>query len=445
MPPRTSQRPRLWVVVGLLCVLILINVHFFDANGFLERGASAWRVAAQVVAHLGLIVAWWQLKGCSRPLMVSALWALPMLFALPMHSRDAYSYAAQGWLMSRGLNPYEVTSGEANSVGLLVGRHWHDTTSVYPSLSLEIFGLVDRITGSELIPTVIGLRLTNVLAMVLLAWALARIARHLGVPREFAWWVGIANPVVLVQWVGGVHNDAIMVALIAFALSIALRPGWVPLALAGVGLGCAMGIKQSAALAGLGLVAVAWSVRHREGGWGRLALVALVPGATTVAIFVALGVASGLGVLGWNAPTAGNPVAAPSNAPLSWVASFLRYNEIAADGLVNRSVATFSYVLIAATLVALWVWIGPKANDPGRPWLFLILSLLSFGALGPAMQPWYLTWVIPFFAFARSRWWPPLIVGFALLAGLQDGLPPYVSMGVVAPVVLAIWVWNPRS
>ena len=37
-----------------------------------------------------------------------ALWALPLLLAPPMASRDVYSYACQGHLFANGLNPYEA-------------------------------------------------------------------------------------------------------------------------------------------------------------------------------------------------------------------------------------------------------------------------------------------------------------------------------------------------
>lgn len=445
MSDLAHQRPRLWALVGLLCIVTVVAVQYLDANGLMESGASWWRVLIQTSAYLGLLLSWWRLRRYGRPLALSALWALPMLFALPMHSRDAYSYAAQGWLMSRGLNPYEVTSGEAGEFGLLVGRHWHDTTSVYPSLSLEIFGLVDRVSGSELWVTLVATRLLNVAALGVLAFALSRIARRVGVAAPFVWWLGIANPVVLVQWIGGAHNDAIMVAFMSVAIALACQPGWLMLALSGVALGTAMGIKQSAALAGLGLVAVAWERRRQHGGWLRLALVAALPGALSVLTFLAWSASSGLAPFGWNEKSAGNPVAAPSNAPLSWVASFVRFHELALPAVANQTIATFSYGLILVTLLGLWIWIGPKSRNSGKPWLFLILSMLSFGVLGPAMQPWYLTWIIPFFAFARSRWWGPLIVGFTLLAALQDAVPPYVSMALVAPAVLATWVWNPRA
>ncbi len=453
MPVRTTGRPAAWILTGLLAVLLVVAAQFLDAPGLLERRATWWRPMVQLPAHLLLLLAWWQLgPGYRRPLLAASIWSLPLLFVLPLHSRDAYSYAAQGWLMAHGQNPYLVPSGDAGTSGLLVGVHWFETTSVYPSLSLEIFGLVARLFDFHPHWAAVGMRLPNVVAFVVLAWAVAKLAGHYGVSRRLAWWWGVANPILLVQWVGGVHNDALMIALVAVAAVLMVRRDWWSLALGGIALGLGMGIKQSAALAGLGLVAVAWESRLRDGrrGWWRLLGTAVVPGSTTIVTFLVVSLASGLG-FGWTASTAGNPISATSNAPLSWVASFGRYHELAEVETVNATVTTVSLVLMVGAIVALYVWIGPKADDAGRPWLFLILSLLTFGALGPALQPWYLTWIIPFYAFAKLRdewrlaWWL-LLAGFTMLPPLQDLMPPYVAMGVVAvPLLGFVWWWRRRA
>lgn len=446
------SRPWAWILTGLLAVLVIIDAQLLDARGLLEHKATWWRPVVQVPAHLVLLLCWWQVgPRFRRPLVAAAIWAAPMLATLPLHSRDAHSYVAQGWLLNAGLDPYAVSSGEAGQAGLLVGIHWFDSTSVYPGLALKTFQLVEHVFHPSLFGPIIGLRLVNVVAFAILAVAIAKIADHYGMDRRRAWWMGVANPVLLVQWIGGVHNDAVMVALIAVALALALRRGWLMLALSGVALGAAMGIKQSAALAGLGLVAIAWEARLQRGtkGWPALAATAVLPGLTTILSYVLIQRATGLALLGWNAPTAGNPIAASSNAPLSWVASFGRYHELADAGTINRGVSAASVLLIVAAIVALYVWIGPKGATAGRPWLFLCLSLLSFGVIGPAMQPWYLTWIIPFVGFTRLRgWWRNawwlILAGFTMLPPLQDYTAPYIAMGVAAVVLAcgALWVRN---
>jgi alpha-1,6-mannosyltransferase len=56
------------------------------------------------------------------------IWGAPFLLAPPIFSHDAYSYAAQGWLVHNNINPYEagpaVLPGAFRRPGLLgLARH----------------------------------------------------------------------------------------------------------------------------------------------------------------------------------------------------------------------------------------------------------------------------------------------------------------------------------
>nr|WP_255433537.1 polyprenol phosphomannose-dependent alpha 1,6 mannosyltransferase MptB [Tessaracoccus sp. MC1865] len=384
-----------------------------------------------------------------RPLTTAALWSLPLLVSLPLHSRDAYAYAATGWQVARGINPYETAIGDAGQPGLLVGTHWHTTTSVYPSLQLDLFGLISRLTAGDILATPMAMRIQSVLALAILAWVLPRLARRFGVDPGLALWAGLLNPVILVQWIGGAHNDALMVAL-GVAAFLAVTDlgwrGWRGLVVAGLLLGVAMGIKQSAALYGLGVVALAWSLRRpaRSSWWG-LAWVAVVPGAVTVLTFLATSLHWGLG---WRNPTAGQPIGATSNAPLSWVASFFRYHEIFPEGVSDGVINLLSTLLIAVVVVLLWVKWGPKGRATGdRPWLFAVAVLAAFMVCAPALQPWYLTWLLPLYVFCprsplTDRVWLVVVAAFALLPALQDAMAPYVAMVVVG---VPLWWWWRRG
>lgn len=454
-PHGRPVHPWWWITAGLMAVLVLVGAQFADAPGLLERGDSWWRPFVSLPALSVLLVAWWQLgPHWRRPLLTAAVWAAPMVFALPMYSRDAYAYAAQGWLVAGGLDPYATPLGEAGLPGLLVGVHWHKTTAVYPALSLELFGALSRLTGSDLYWTTVAMRIPSLLALAALAWALPRLARRFDIDPGLALWAGLLNPIMLFQWVGGVHNDAVMVALALLAVLAATDlgwRGWRGLVVAGLLLGLAMGIKQSAALFGLGVVAVAWAVRYREwgarpggrsvaAGWWRLAATAAVPGGITVAVFVASSLRFGFG---WGAPTAGNPVEAVSNAPLSWLAAALRYGM--PEDTANSAVTVLSSALIVAAVAAIWVRWGPRGDDVGRPWVFTLAVLGAFCVLAPALQPWYLTWFLPLYVFWRTgpgwhRAWLVLVVAFTLLPALQTMMPPFLAMPVLALPLAALWL-----
>lgn len=443
-----------WPLVGVLGLLLVSAAVTIDRSGLLEVGPSPWRILLTLPGHLLLLYAWWRMgPAWSRPRTVLALWSLVLLFSPPLHSRDAFSYAAQGWLMSHGLDPYMVLSGDAGQSGLLVGIHWFDTTSVYPPLSLEIFGAISRLFDGNLYWTAVGMRLPNLVAIAVLAWCLTKLADRAGVRRNVVLWAGLLNPVLVVQWVGGIHNDAVMVALVALAYLAAQHVGargWTAMVAGGMLIGVAMSIKQSAAVAGVGVVALAWAAAQptlpvKSRTWLGLAARAAAGGAAAVGAFALISWVTGLG-MGWRNPTAGSPLQATSNAPISWVASFGRFHELLPDAQIITILTPITGLLVVAGIVWL-VWrCGPRPpTTVGEPWLVACGVLLAFAVLGPALQPWYLTWVLPFVALSRpslrlQHVFLLVTVVCVVLAPLQDVLAPYVAMGVL--VLPSWWLWG---
>lgn len=442
-----------WPGLGVAGLFLVIAASTLDRTGLLEIGAEPWRSLVTLPGHVLLLYAWWRIgPAFPRPRVVLALWSLVLLFSPPLHSRDSYSYAAQGWLMAHGLSPYDVVSGDAGQPGLLVGIHWFDTTSVYPPLSLEIFGVISRMFDGDLYWSAVGMRLPNLLAIVVLVWCLPKLADLAGVRRDVVLWAGLLNPVVLVQWVGGIHNDAIMVALLAVAFLAAHHlgaRGWPAMVAGGALIGLAMSIKQSAAVAGVGMVALAWAASQpvlpaRSKSWWGLAARAAAGGLSAIGVFAFVSVATGLG-LGWRNPTAGSPLQATSNAPISWVASFGRFHELLPDETIISILTLFTSLLVVAGIIWL-VWkLGPRPpSSVGEPWLLVCGVLMAFAVLGPALQPWYLTWVLPFVALARpSRRIQHLFllvtVVCVMLAPLQDVMAPYMALGVMALPTWLLW------
>lgn len=451
----TTSTPRgwLWTAVGVFAMVVVSMATALDMNGLLEQGASWWRPLVTLPAHCLLLVAWWQLgPAWRRPLTTLAIWCGALLLAPPLHSRDAYSYAAQGWLINNGMDPYVVASGQAGDAGLLVGVHWFETTSVYPPLSLEMFRFVSWLFDGHVWWSVIGMRLPNLVAMAVLAWCLPKLARRVGVAPRTALWAGLLNPLVVMQWIGGIHNDAVMVALLALACLVAQDPAWRGyrgMLAGGLGVGLAMLVKQSGAVAGVAVVALAWAtaVPHldqRRRNWWALVRRAAAAGGMAVAVFLAYSFVSGWG-LGWRNPTAGSPLEATSNSVVSWVASFARFHEVLPDETIITILTALTAVLIIAAVVLLVVRYGPKPPDGvGRPWVIAVGSLLAFAVLGPATQPWYLTWAVPFVALATPRLrsqhlWLVAVCAASAIPALQDLTAPYFSMLMLAVPCWLLW------
>ena len=146
-----------------------------------------------------------------------------------MFSRDTYSYLAQGALLRDGFDPYAVGPID-NPNALLdnVSPIWTITTAPYGPAFIMIARLVTMLVGNHVIAGTMLLRLCMLPGLALLIWATPRIARHLGANVPIALWICALNPLVIIHLMGGVHNEMLMVGLmaagIALTLNVAISP-----------------------------------------------------------------------------------------------------------------------------------------------------------------------------------------------------------------------------
>jgi len=231
-----------------------------------------------------------------RPLVyMLVLWLLPLLAVAPLFSRDVFSYAAQGEMMSHGINPYHYGPGILGSAGPYtsgVDPLWANTAAPYGPLFLMLAGWSASLSLHHALVTVVLLRLQSVVGIALIAYCIPKLARSFGHDAGPAFVLAVLNPLTLLALVGGAHNDAIMVGLLLAGVTAARarHPVW------GVVL-CALAasIKVPAAI---GIVYVAWDWAGAGADWRRRTRMVLRSGLITVAVMGALSFVSGLG-WGW--------------------------------------------------------------------------------------------------------------------------------------------------
>src|SRR3546814_508291 len=138
-----------------------------------------------------------------------------------LFSRDGWSYAAQGMLTTLGVSPYD--HGPATLRGPIVNAvdpRWMDTPTPYGPLPLILGDLAARLTSDPWVLVVFH-RCIAVTGLVLLAWAIPRLARWTGVNPALSTGIVIASPLMMANGVGGLHNDLLIVGLMAAALVVA--------------------------------------------------------------------------------------------------------------------------------------------------------------------------------------------------------------------------------
>jgi alpha-1,6-mannosyltransferase len=364
-------------------------------------GGPVGRVVTTALLAVGmalLVDAWLRLRpvgGRKPPSLAWLLWSVPVLFAPPLFSRDAYSYAAQGQIILRNMDPYAVGPyWVAGPFADQVDPMWVQTPAPYGPLALQVQHVVVSVFSENAYAASVAMRIPALLAVGLLAYALPRLAERYGVSGRHALWLGVLNPLVIMHFVGGAHNDAGMVALVTLALLLASRRQFV---LASVTLAAAAAYKQTAVLALIGIVGMALQAQADLAPGARARLKAMlrhtfVYGTVLLATFVAITSVSGLGY-GW-IPNLSVPVTLRSLlSPPTFVGSAVEW--LMTIGGMPHS-WTAAPVPIAQTIglivgVVAIGWIAWRVA-PRNPVLATAGALLVLCASGPVIHPWYLLW-----------------------------------------------------
>lgn len=476
----SSRRPLVagWVIAGMLGSALVAVLPFSVGylpdvqRGVIERNLPWLRHAfgrylCRVLALLGsalLFVAWLALRprhgdpeSHRRPWRsIALLWSLPFWAVPPVMTADPFAYAAQGWLLNQGRNPYQVAMGFPSPFTEGIYPAWLETTAVYPPLALQLQGLLVHLTGSDPYWSVAAMRLIALAGLALMLAAAGPLSRLVGVSSAGALWAIGLNPLLLVQLIGGSHNDALMIGLILVAFWVARFRGG--LFWGAIVIGIATAVKQPAILAGPGVVwfaqfgAQQFPLGQRPVGddtvhrlpvrWGRALGGLLVGGVIGGAVFTLLSVPDRL-LFGWMGRYAGSPSLVINHSPLSWLAQLaLRWQ--VRFGIVDRTLTVVSAVLILAAFVVLLRRFGPR-----RPIACAAGFLLAFGFLGPAMQPWYVLWGGPVLPFARPtarlvRWCLAVVLLLLLSGVLQEYLAPPIAVPLAALPAIAWAYWDRR-
>lgn len=350
------------------------------------------------------------------------LWALPLLIAPPMYSKDVYSYLAQSQIAKMGLDPYQV--GPAPALGLdhvftlSVPSMWRETPAPYGPLFLWLGSGISTVTGDNIVAAVLCHRLVVLFGVGLIVWATPRLARRCGVAEVSALWLGPCNPLLFMHLVAGIHNEALMLGLMLAGTEFALRgveatdrliprpphwprsradaSQWLPLVMLVTGtvlIAMSSQVKLPSLLA-VGFVAMALACR-----WGGTVKAFLVAGVSLTAISAAVvalvGWASGLG-FGWIFTLGTANVVRSWMSPPTLVALGTGQVGILL-GLGDHTTSVLGLtramgVMIIAVLVT-WLLLAVlrgRLHPVGGLGVALGATVLFF----PVVQPWYLLWAI---------------------------------------------------
>lgn len=348
------------------------------------------------------------------------VWAAVLILAVgfaaapPLFSHDIYSYVDYARLGAlHGLDPYVHPPAAEPFDPAYASVTWIDATSAYgPLFTLATYPLA----WLPVWAAVVALKLAAAASVLAIAVLTARIAPARGVsPLGAAAFVAL-NPVVLLQVVGGGHNDAIAVlaATIGVAAILTSREG-----AGGVAFVTAFALKPPAALAAPFALLASANARvallpqrggakgpnaARVGSLGRLLLGTAVAALATGAVAYAAFGWDWLGAIG----LAGENQGRTTHMSIPITAARL-------TGLDPTAVRAAALALFAVATIYLLArtWQG---HDWIRNAAWATFALLLATAW---LLPWYLIWALPLVALSRDR---PLqlltlgLTGFQLFA-----------------------------
>ncbi len=371
-------------------------------------------------------------------------WTVPLVAAPPLFSNDGWSYVATGYLAGHGWSPYVVTpSVLPAALRSGVDPVWRSVTSPYGPVPLVWGGAFSRLT-SDPWQLLVANRLLAYVGLVLLALAVPALARRAGADPGRASAIALASPLVVAHGIGGLHNDLVLVGLMAAALAVTRREvWWWGAALAGA----AAAVKVPGGAIGVGVVLLSLvpqaSVAARLRRAGQVFL-------TAVATLLGLSAASGLG-LGWAHGLVRSAHEVARLAPTAVLGHWVRLGLLARGPTGARLVRELRpernlehLGLVALAAVVLWILLRRPVPDDSAAITGGALVLLAATLLIPALHYWYFLWALPLLACARltTRAEHVLLATLSVL-GLTAVADPAVHVAWFAPAALLALVLVP--
>ncbi|QWT24750.1 polyprenol phosphomannose-dependent alpha 1,6 mannosyltransferase MptB [Subtercola sp. PAMC28395] len=355
-------------------------------------------------ASLLLVIAWLKLgvqlranppDALRRVIVAAAVWAVPLIVAVPLYSRDLFAYVGQGRLMVGGFNPYlDGISAIQGWFNIGVDPLWASAKTPYGPVYLWIEQIVVGSVGTSPITAVAIFRLIAVLGVAGIAFYAYRIARLRGLDPSQVLWLVLASPIIMFNFIVGGHNDALMLAFLIAGMYYAMikRP-----IIATILVTLAIGVKPIALIA-LPVIGIIWAGQNRT---VRSTIKYWV--ATAAISFVILGV---LGFVmnvgfGWVFTLATPGAVAHWYAPVNILAIGLggAFGAVGLDGEIGANIVKYTAMALMAVIVA-WLMLTKRNIDPMMRLSFAFAALVLSSAV---IHPWYAAWVIVLFAVSGVR------------------------------------------
>ncbi len=391
------------------------NLWFFSVDDLSVTVLGESTAISLTMTALGVLALAWLVLGAAlrrgagtgAVLLVGAVWALPLLAGAPLFSPDGYAYAAIGSALQHGVDPFVDGPAAAGDIPGTRGAEpfWRTSPTPYSPPFVVLLDVMSHVVSERLLAFLVALRVLVVATWVALAVLVVGLARRCGVDPARAVWLTVANPLLLLHAVSGLHNDALMTFLVVAGVGLALaRRPYLAVTL----LAAAACVKVTAiALVPVVAVHAAW----QQPTWSRRLPVLAGTGALGAGVFA---LAVQLSGYGWrwvdNLDVPGKAIE-PLSPPTA-LAVLLDIDDPPLDVVRGIGLGVgVAVCLFLLTRVPRWGVLAVAA------WVSLTVVLS-----GAAVWPWYLTAPTVLLALTGRRGHGWLVVAWSV-AGLFLALP----------------------
>lgn len=349
-------------------------------------------------------------------LLLASVWFVPLLLAGPLYSKDIYSYAAIGEMVSRHISPYLYGPNILGATPYLntVDPFWGNAPAPYGPAFLWFAGTMAVLSQHNPVFTMVLLRVSAIIAVVVITVCAMWLANASGRDKNLTLVLVGLNPLVVFHLASSGHNDAYMLAFLALGL-IALRKNYRILSVVLISVGASVKIPVI-----LGVAFVAWTSNPDSAIRAKIKPMFFY-GLVSIATLALISIVTGIG-WGWlsNLGTPGiiRSAAVPTTIFANW--SYRITSLVGFPLQIGGWLTLFRALglLLAGATGLFFVWKCEKYTIEKS----IGYSLLALVLFGPVIQPWYIVWGLVFLAIRPST---RVITGIVVVsvAGMLLGLP----------------------
>lgn len=326
-----------------------------------------------------------------------------MLPAMPLTSPDAVHLAADVrtfWLHGKWPAEFSGVPAKFDDPVANEVRVFREQPSGYGPLAYALGGAPLPFVGDGFKANLVGQKVMGGIFLALTAAAAGFLARRLGQNAALVAGIIGLNPMMLWQYPGDGHNDAMMAFFGVVALGLVIEGGWARRG-GGVLAWLASTLCKYALVLASPVVAAWWWPRWRS----ELAFLTAVASGFVLMLFV-----MEIGPL--QNGTLGPAGAVIETSPWHFLQELFDTGRAGDDRI---ALAGFSLYLLTLPVVMMFFPLETKL-DCVRAVGFLMMWFLF--VCSPGYHPWYIIWCLPFAALSSSRWMITWGIAFALAAFL---------------------------